>query len=502
MRREAPGVIRCAVDVRHVAEAKRRLAGEGTRVTEHLERLPGRSGDRDTLVVQWNDVAREAMRNAKLGPPMVARALAILHTAIFDAWAAFDPVAVGTRLGDALRQPPRRRTPQNVRIAISYAAHTALKDFFPTETARFDAFMQRLGLDPSPAPLDLRTPRGIGTLAALAVVAYRHGDGSNQLGDLHPGAYSDYTGYEAVNTPDWIRDPNRWQPLRVADGKGGFAVQSFLGAQWGLVVPFAIDSGSALRPAGPRRLPADEAEFRRQAVEILQYSASLDDERKVIAEYWADGPGTASPPGHWCLFAHFVSRRDGHTLDQDVKLVFALANALLDASIVAWDAKRAYDSERPVTAIHHLFRGQYVLAWRGPYRGTGLIKGEDWQPYQPVTVVTPPFPEFVSGHSAFSSAGAEILRRFTGSDRFGARHTQEAGSSLVEPGAVPARDITLSWDTFSDAAAQAGLSRRYGGIHFTEADLVGRTLGRLTAEVVWNRAQAYWRGAPTTTTGH
>ncbi len=79
---------------------------------------------------------------------------------------------------------------------------------------------------------------------------------------------------------------------------------------------------------------------------------------------------------------------------------------------------------------------------------------------------TPPFPEYSSGHSNFSAAGAEILKRFTHSDRFGALVTLCAGSSRVEPGAAPASDITLSRSTFSDAAVQAGLSRRYGGIHF------------------------------------
>src|SRR3989440_9192873 len=152
-----------------------------------------------------------------------------------------------------------------------------------------------------------------------------------------------------------------------------------------------------------------------------------------------------------------------HTLDQDVKLFFALGNAVFDAGIVAWDCKRAYDYVRPVTAVHFLFAGKKVRAWAGPYRGTRVIDGGDWAPYQPVTFVTPPFPEFISGHSAFSAAGAEVLKAFTGSDTFGASATVQAGSSKVEPGAVPATDVTLSWATFSDAADQAGVLRRYGG---------------------------------------
>lgn len=175
-------------------------------------------------------------------------------------------------------------------------------------------------------------------------------------------------------------------------------------------------------------------------------------------------------------------------------MFFALTNAIFDAGVACWDTKRAFDSVRPVTAIHFLFAGQQVNAWGGPYQGTRLINGRDWQPYQAATVVTPPFPEFFSGHSIFSAAGAETLYRFTESDNFGGSFTQKAGTSRVEPGAVPATDITLSWATFSDAADQAGISRRYGGIHFEQGDLVGRALGRQVAAQAWDRAQAYITG--------
>lgn len=448
---------------------------------------------RDTVVVRWNNAALQAVRVSHIGPPMIARALAILHTCMFDAWAAYDPVAVGTRIGDLFRRPARERTAAHKAEAVSYAAYAALKDLFPSEVTAFEALMQQLGFDPHRTCTDLTTPCGIGTLAAEAVLAFRHGDGANQLGDLHPGAYSDYTGYQPVNSPDCIKDPNHWQPLRVADGHGGFVVQKYVAPHWGLVHPFALASGSQLRPAGPRTLPRDADEYRQQSQELLDYSANLTDVQKVIAEYWADGPNSESPPGHWCLFAQFVSRRDHHDLDDDVKLFFLLTNASFDASICCWDAKRAFNSERPITAIHYLFAGEQVRAWSGPGKGTGYINGEDWQPYQAATVVTPAFPEYTSGHSTFSAAAAEILKRFTGSDLFGFSYTQKAGTSRVEPGLVPAEDVTLIWPTFTDAADQAGLSRRYGGIHFAEGDLVGRTLGRVVAEQVWNTAQRYIR---------
>ena len=179
-------------------------------------------------------------------------------------------------------------------------------------------------------------------MAATAVIAFRHHDGANQLGDLHPGAYSDYTGYVPVNDPDHINDPNRWQPLRFSDGHGGTVTPGFIAPHWGRVVPFALTSGSQFRPPEvPNLYPFGG--YRVQAEQILHYSATLTDTQKAIAEYWADGPNSELPPGHWMLFGQFVSQHDGHTLDQDVKLFFALANAVFDAGIVAWDCKRAYD---------------------------------------------------------------------------------------------------------------------------------------------------------------
>src|SRR5829696_4542718 len=210
-----------------------------------------------TNVVRWNEAALDAIRITHPGPPMVARALAIVHTCIYDAWAAYDSVAVGTRLGGALRRPAAERTLANKNEAISYAARDALVDLYPTEAARFNDLLTSLGYDPAITSSNTSTPSGIGHVAAAAVLAFRHGDGSNQLGDLHPGAYSDYTGYAPVNDPDHINDPNRWQPLRVPDGHGGSVVQTYITPHWGLATPFALGSGAQFRPEnGPARFPS------------------------------------------------------------------------------------------------------------------------------------------------------------------------------------------------------------------------------------------------------
>jgi hypothetical protein len=167
---------------------------------------------------------------------------------------------------------------------------------------------------------------------------------------------------------------------------------------------------------------------------------------------------------------------------------------MMDAGIAAWDAKRAYDSVCPVTAISLLYGGKKIRSWGGPGKGTIEMDGAQWIPYQPVTFPTPPFPDYVSGHSAYSEAAARILTLWTGSERFGESVTLAMGSSKIEPGVTPAQMVTLKWETFTDAANEAGMSRRYGGIHFARADLAGRQLGRLVADKVWAKMQSFFDG--------
>ncbi|HEY3210114.1 MAG TPA: vanadium-dependent haloperoxidase [Actinomycetota bacterium] len=471
--------------------------------------------DRNSIVIRWNAALLQGVRESRIGPPMVSRALAVAHTSAFDAWAAYDKVALGTRLGGALRRPANERTLANKSKAISFAAYRAAVDLFPgSKGTVFDPLMAELGYDPADNSTDPATPSGVGNLASAALLEFRHHDGSNQLGDEpggQPGVpYSDYTGYKPVNDPMDVRDPrtpldlgtvhdpNRWQALRYIDASGRDVTPGFIGPHWGLVVPFAMTSGDQFRPdEGPAKYGSDL--YSAQAKALVDVSAGLTDEQKMIAEFWADGPRSELPPGHWDLFAQFVAARDHHGdnergVDLDVQLFFALTNAIFDAGICTWDSKRVFDSVRPITALRYLYFGQKIFAWAGPYQGPKFIDGETWFPYQPTTFPTPPFAEYPSGHSCFSGAGAEILKLFTKSDRFGGSVTFPAGSSRIEPGAVPSEDLTLSWPTFSDASDEAGVSRRYGGIHFEQGDLDSRHLGRLVARQAWDKAQSYIRG--------
>lgn len=431
-----------------------------------------------TVSLRWNQELLDAITAEQPGPPMAARALAVVHTATYDAWSAYDDQAVPAYAQER-RIPRARRNEDAKAAAVSAAAYAALSDLFPNRRSHFQDVLAQMPHHPEGSL--------IGRTAAREVLAHFANDGSNQR-----GGYADTTGYASANTSTEVKDPNRWQPLEFVETDGRRHVPEFIGPHWGSVTPFSIPNVAAMRP--PEPVPFGTARFAEQAQEIVDLTAELSEKQKVIAEYWADGPDSVLPPGHWAKFAGYVSQRDSHTLDQDIKMFFLMGSAMHDAAVCCWDAKRHYDYVRPITAIRIIYADQEIIGWRGPGKGFGPIKGQDWIPYQPSWFITPPFPEYTSGHSTFSSAGAEILLRYTGSDEFGDRVTFAAGSLRTEPGVAPDRQITLSWPTFSAAAEEAGMSRRWGGIHFEDGDIEGRKAGRKIGEMVWNKAQRLFRG--------
>jgi hypothetical protein len=498
------------------------LALSGGLTAVRVGLAPARAATNGSVVLAWNKQILEAIVAAETDPTVAARALAVVHTAIYDAWAAYDPVAVDTRgrlrADPSLRRPAAERTVANKNKAVSFAAYATLVDLFPSKPVDFAGFMTGLGYDPADASTDSTTPEGVGTLAARTVLAWRHQDGANQLGDEPDSitgvpsgvAYSDYTGYEneLVNTWDRVNNPDKWQPLCLPLPPPGATsctgeVQSFVTPFWAKVKSFALTKASQFRPPGPYTYLGSDGKpsgkYVDQVDKITQYSKQLDDFRKTLADYWQDGPGTVTPPGHWNQFAQWVAGRDANTIDQDARLFFALNNALLDASITAWDAKRYWNSVRPITAVRWLRKGQVIQAWGGPYQGPSYIKGEDWLPYQPAEDLTPASAEYASGQATFSAAAAEALTAFTGRGNFELKVTIGAGKSRVEPGAVPAKPITLSWTNFRYAAGQAGLSREYAGVSFEHGDKDARAAGASVGKNAWAKAVTYFNGTATPT---
>jgi hypothetical protein len=473
----------------------------------------------DNVVLKWDEQTLSAIRAypAQTGPTVTARALAVVHTAMYDAWAAYDETADPATPGNASLEATGTNSPAARKEAMSYAAYRTLVDLFPPKTFPAkglyktpDVLMNGeggLGYDPANISTDLGTPAGVGNAAAAAVIAYRHADGSNQL-----AGYADTTGYKSKNTWDVVTDKWSWQPLCVLTPAGinagvtnpfpatcsapNYAIQGALTPQWKKIQTFGPEAATGYPPQFALPGPNADGTHAQATTDIdkeLADSSNLSDTQKAMAEYWADGPNTEFPPGHMALFAAAFSRMKGNTADQDVKLFFALGNALLDASIFSWTAKFQYDSERPTTGIRERYKGRMITSWLGPNKGYGKVPGERWLPYQALNVVTPAFPEYVSGHSTFSAAGRAVINKFFGTDNFNAKVTIPAGSLKIEKG-VPAKPVVLTWKTLDAMADQAGMSRRYGGIHFESGDQQGRALGALTGVNVWTTAQAYFTG--------
>jgi hypothetical protein len=246
-----------------------------------------------------------------------------------------------------------------------------------------------------------------------------------------------------------------------------------------------------------------------EIAEVLAISESLTDQQKVEAEFWAGGPGTVSPPGMfmWMWKDHMLALQVAQYQSLDVFFYSGLELAIniFEASRMVWGLKLQFTEARPIQEIRRLYRGQVLTK----YDGT-TTTGESWVPYQEANFVTPPFPDFPSGHSAFSQAFASVMtRRFSPrvsttpaelrsdltllspslkaqSNSFGV-FVFPAGASGIQPGAVPANPITLAWETWQSMADSAGFSRKYGGIHATSAHKGSQALSKRLHTIVRNR---------------
>lgn len=442
----------------------------------------------DNIVYQWGQMALTATANDterfKPRPTITSRYLGLIFVSIFDAWSRYDEKAIPVYLSHVERTPKAKHSLTNKEIAISYAAFRTLAEYYNEDTVLFTEFMTELGLDPNNLSVDPSTPAGIGNLAAKAVIEARKGDGANQYGEEKGSdgvPYFDYVGYEPINTADKNLDPNRWQPKYFSDGKGGQFAPGCLTPYWDKVKPIALRAGNQFRPGPPPTIGSEQLE--KEVREVIEMQANLTDYQKALVEFMRDGPQSVQQAGHWLKFAQEVSRRDGHTLDQDVKMYFYNQVVAMDAFIAAWDSKMFYDYARPYALVHHYYENQKIKAWGGEGKGMLEIDGKEWRPYSPEIFLCPPFPSYVSGHSTISGGCAEALKIWTGSDAFGSNATLVAGA-MTEPEHM-GDTITLQFPTFTETGEMAGISRVLGGYHIQSDNVAGLELGRNVAKEVW-----------------
>ena len=442
----------------------------------------------ENLAYKWGEMVLIATANDtekfKPRPTITSRYIGLIFVAVFDAWSRYDEKATPVYLSGVDRRPGEEQLLKNKEIAISYAAYRALNEYYYSDKALFTEFMTELGLDPNDESMDPTTPVGIGNLAAKAVIEARKGDGANQYGEEEGSngePYFNYVGYEPINSVDNNVDANRWQPKYFADGKGGKFAPGCLTPFWDKVQPVALKSGDQFRPGPPPMIGSEQLE--KEVQEVIDMQANLTDEEKALVEFMRDGPQSVQQAGHWLKFAQDVSRRDQHTLDQDVKMYFYNQVVAMDAFIASWDSKMFYDFARPYALVHEYYEGQVIKAWGGEGKGMMEMDGEQWRPYSPETFLCPPFPSYVSGHSTISGACAEALKLWTGSDEFGEEVDLVAGA-MTEPDNL-GDTVTLEFPTFTETAEMAGISRVLGGYHIQADNVAGLELGRDVAKEIW-----------------
>jgi len=435
----------------------------------------------------WSEIALECTAldteiNAPR-PTVTSRYLALVQTAVFDAWSHYDlnsqPVYLtGVGKHPAVKQP--NETYALKEVAIAFAAARTLEACYPECRSTIFDILRKQGHDPTNYTLERNEPAGIGNLAARAVIGIRRYDRSNQFSNT---PYVDFTNYAPVNDPDSIVDIIHWTPKVFVLADSSTFVPACLTPHWHWVAPFSLTSASQFRPPPPPSLHSDS--LRQELLEVIELQANMTDADKALVEFMRDGPKSVQQAGHWLLFAQYISVRDAHHLDDDVKMYFALTNGAFDAFIACWDAKMHYDYARPQALIHDFFEGDSLNGWMGESQGWGRIPANQWRSYSPASFPCPPFPAYVSGHSTVSACCADILKRFTGSDEFGFTVDLIPGV-LTDPNAIGER-VTLEFPTFTETADLAGRSRVIGGYHIESDNREGLVLGRKVAEQVWNR---------------
>ncbi len=570
---------------------------------------------------RWDEALLDAIRRALPNPPVHARNLFHASVAMWDAWAAYDDTASGYVVTEKAHAPDVARARNE---AISYAAYRLLTSRFikavgaQESLAEFDDVMTSLCYPLTVTTTEGATPAALGNRIAAAVTQFGLKDGSRQADGYQTPDYKAVNAALVVNKSGTVMvDPNRWQPLQLEKmiSQNGIPVtngtQLAVGPFWGHVTPFAIPAGGEpgvpIDPGPQPRLgdSATDQAFKDQIVEVIRDSSLLDpsldtlvdispasrganplgtnagaghavnavtgkpyapelvkqgDFSRALTEFWADGPKSETPPGHWNVISNAASDAlapnlkvggIGPALDRlqwDVKLYLALNGAVHDAAVAAWGLKGHYDGARPISMIRYMgglgqssdstlasydkaglplvpdlievvtrattgaggrhaglkgHEGEIAIrAWQGNpadprtgQGGVGWILAVDWVPYQLPTFVTPAFQGYISGHSTFSRAAAEVLVGMTGSEWFPGGLSEwlvKAGELKVEVG--PSRDVVLQWGTYYDAADQAGQSRLFGGIHVQADDFTGRMIGSTCGKAAWALAQRYYAG--------
>ena len=299
-----------------------------------------------------------------------------------------------------------------------------------------------------------------------------------------------------------LPSPNTWTPLSLNG-----VTRNYLTPEWGTKnkgIVNDIDYKELLD--NTNELFPSESQYENEMKQTEQVTSSLTDEQKVTAEFWAGGPGTVTPPGMWVVFMDIVIRSNKLNYLKELKYYTILCSSLYQSSICAWKLKREHLQARPIQKIRQYDYGNSLSQ---PWNNQTL--GQYWLPFQELNFVTPPFPDFVSGHSTFSMSSAKIFCYLLETDTINLNNPVITNDmvSLLSPvitksvnfslnnvfifpdtsnieNNVPSTAINLNWNCWTDMARSSGKSRIYGGIHIESSNQGGLYLGSMIADKIWN----------------
>lgn len=467
-------------------------------------------------VSDWIELLLKKIAQNKLGPTVTTRWLLIASNAIYNSYQFITPNKTpidsqywtSTQKGDITTSISYLES--WVELSCQYLIPKLIRDYmnltlFPLTQPEVDFLVN------AHTPLVSVNNTSLDVLKGLINVylASRDADGwklTTTFDGTLPNGSNTISADNSVNQNlNTLPDPNKWTPLKI-----GASTKNYLTPEWGTKNNGLLgetDFKDLIDKTSTNLFPSD-TQYENEMKEVEVITENLTDEQKIIAEFWAGGPGTVTPPGMWVVFLDIVLRSNSIKLVKEIKSYAVLCSSLYQSSICAWKLKRNHLQARPIQKIRQYEYGNAInQAWNSQ------TLGQFWLPYQELNFVTPPFPDFVSGHSTFSSSSAKILCYLLESDMINLSNpvsnigilqylspilnNNTANFSLnnffvlpktstIQTGVVPTTSVNLKWVCWTEMARSSGKSRIYGGIHVESSNQGGLYLGSMIGDSIWN----------------
>ena len=504
--------------------------------TLRTEAIAG-NNETKTVISRWIDAITSEVSNGNVktvdgltGPTISARLYSMVGTAAYEAWQSTEHNNEST-----LKIKNQHVEDESIKFVENLITSAILKVASSEHSGVTEEGKLNLEKFSDKITKDIKNDNLVdqsSTIIAKKVINHYKNDG-----------YDTPRQYAPANTLENVTDIEKWTPEFNTSDDASSGRQQYLTPQWGDVKPLAISKKdlrsltSLADTPEPFLIDANDSyDLSARALtdsstgQVLQINASLigshinpgfiDQANKVIefsqgltntaqgninkgtAEFWEDGGGTPFPPGTWLVIGQALSLENNYDLEQDAKLFQGLGASVHAAAISAWDLKLQENYTRPVRAIRELSKlglltdvdpnieGSQFFAFNRDTGNIDVISGIDFETYQlPGGGYSPPFAEYTSGHSTFSSASAEFLTQFSGSKEF----PWDIAFDLTFPfGQGEGQPVVLSYDSLKEAAAAAGSSRLWGGIHFEDGNDNGLLVGENIGAAIFENLRHFW----------